>query len=358
MPALDIEELVKALGDDEPSGEDLEYDPEFLELERKAKLKDDDVIGDVVVAAEEPDWREVKKIALTLFERTRDLRVAAYLSKAVLRTDGLEGFASAVKLISTLLEELWPSLHPELDEDDDDDPTFRINSIQELCDVPTVLNAVRTTPLVQARGLGSFALRDLLIASGELSPRDDEKPPDPATLDAAFMASELEPLQQIQFAVSEMVDSIKRIETTVREKATGGMTVNLDPLAKMVRQIDGILKDQLARRDGGASAGEAGDAAEGESAPGDGAEGAPAGGGAPAVKRLSGDINTRDDVLRAIDKICDYYRRSEPSSPIPILMERAKRLVTMDFMQIIQNMASDAVDQVENIRGPLEEDED
>lgn len=75
---------------------------------------------------------------------------------------------------------------------------------------------------------------------------------------------------------------------------------------------------------------------------------APAAGGTG----VPGALNSREDVVRALDAICDYYRRHEPSSPIPLLMQRAKRLATMDFMAIIRDLAPGAVQQVEEIRGP------
>jgi len=70
---------------------------------------------------------------------------------------------------------------------------------------------------------------------------------------------------------------------------------------------------------------------------------------APAALRA---INSRGDVIRAIDLICAYYAQHEPSSPVPILLERAKRLVAKDFMDILRDLAPDGVAQLEMIRGP------
>jgi type VI secretion system protein ImpA len=66
---------------------------------------------------------------------------------------------------------------------------------------------------------------------------------------------------------------------------------------------------------------------------------------------LSGDIRSREDVLKAIDKICAYYSRSEPASPLPLLLERCRRLVTSSFLEIIQDLAPDSVAQVNSIAG-------
>ena len=62
-------------------------------------------------------------------------------------------------------------------------------------------------------------------------------------------------------------------------------------------------------------------------------------------------IHDRNDVVRAIDEICRYFDRYEPSSPVPFLLLRAKKLLSMNFMEILRDMTPDSVNQVENICG-------
>jgi type VI secretion system protein ImpA len=62
-------------------------------------------------------------------------------------------------------------------------------------------------------------------------------------------------------------------------------------------------------------------------------------------------INNRNDVIRALDLICDYYRLQEPSSPIPLLLRRAKLLVKKDFLEILQELAPDGLAQAQTLRG-------
>ncbi|MBE0617668.1 MAG: hypothetical protein IH608_07060 [Proteobacteria bacterium] len=63
-------------------------------------------------------------------------------------------------------------------------------------------------------------------------------------------------------------------------------------------------------------------------------------------------MRSREDVVHLLDKVCDYFRRNEPSSPVPLLLERAKRLVSKSFLEIVRDLAPDGVAQVELIRGP------
>ena len=57
-------------------------------------------------------------------------------------------------------------------------------------------------------------------------------------------------------------------------------------------------------------------------------------------------------MLRSLDKILAYYTRHEPSSPLPVLLTRAKNLVHADFAAIVRNLIPDGMSQFENLRGP------
>jgi type VI secretion system protein ImpA len=86
------------------------------------------------------------------------------------------------------------------------------------------------------------------------------------------------------------------------------------------------------------------------------AEGAaPAAGGAGRV--ASGTIRSRADVSLLLDRICRYYADHEPSSPVPLILERAKRLVTMNFLDILKDLTPDGVPQFGVVAGIKEEEE-
>jgi type VI secretion system protein ImpA len=65
----------------------------------------------------------------------------------------------------------------------------------------------------------------------------------------------------------------------------------------------------------------------------------------------SGEISSREDVVRMLEKICEYYARSEPTSPVPIFMERAKRLVAMNFVDLIKDLAPEAMGKIDVFTG-------
>ena len=135
MTAFNLEALLAPIGDDSPAGDDQEYDPEYLALERAAAPKAERAVGDNVKAAEEPDWDKVAELAETVLARSKDVRAAVHLTTAWLRTSGMPGWNAGLGLIRGLLEHFWETVHPQLDAEDDNDPTMRVNSVVPLGDI-------------------------------------------------------------------------------------------------------------------------------------------------------------------------------------------------------------------------------
>ncbi len=343
MSVIDVDSLLQEVSADTAAGEDLEYDPEFGELERLAEGKPEQQMGDTVVPAEEPDWKAVRKTALSLLGRTKDMRISMHLLRALVHTDGIVGLHDGLALFRGLLERYWHGIHPQLDPEDGNDPTMRVNVLASMCDDDSFLRPVREAPLVSSRALGRFSLRDIAVAKGEIPPGADETPPTMAVIDGAFREADPQELQATAEAVREAMEHVTALEAFVTEQVGAANAQNLNALVKVLKEAERTLLERLADR--GIGSGAETEAEEGGEVP---ERGAPGRAGAP----ISGEINTRDDVVRMLDKILAYYRRQEPSSPVPILMERAKRLVHMDFMDIMQNLAPDGVPQIEVIRGP------
>jgi type VI secretion system protein ImpA len=77
------------------------------------------------------------------------------------------------------------------------------------------------------------------------------------------------------------------------------------------------------------------------------ARNSPAGRGAGQSQQqgLTGTIASKEDVLKALDLIIGHYEKSEPSSPVPLLIKRAKRLVGKSFVDVIRDISPDALTQ-------------
>lgn len=351
---MDPEILLQSKSDTAPSGENLEYDPVFTEMELAAQPGEESVMGDERIEASDPDYREVRVKALEVLEQSHEIRAAVFLADAVLNMDGPEEFAKATTLVRGCLEQFWDTCHPELDEDDGD-ATMRINAVQGLCGQPDgmggpspIYRSLRRVPLTNSRGFGRFSLRDIEVAEGLVAaPEDMENPPDAATVSAAFQDSDSDELERWLAAWDQAEADVRAISAVFDDK-TPGEGPELDPLIKLLRTLSGKMRSL-----GGMAAGDEGQA-ETDDETAVAASGAVA--AAPAVAAVPGAINTPADVTNALDRIISYYQRVEPSSPLPILLERAKRLVGADFLTIVKDMAPEGMDNVQ-IVGGLDDDD-
>ncbi|MEL6219538.1 MAG: type VI secretion system protein TssA [Pseudomonadota bacterium] len=350
--ALDLDSLLASFGDDAPCGEDLEYDPDFIALELAAMPKEEQQVGDSVIEAEEPDYREVRDAALNVLQRSKDLRAIVYYCLAASKMDGISAIAEAMSYTRRCLEEYWDHVHPQLDADDDNDPTARVNAVRGLAGADTILKALRLTPLAGSARIGTFSLREVLIAKGEYQATDGVQV-DTAAISSAFLDTPPEQTQSNLTAVKNARADLKAIETVFDDKVPG-LGPDMVPLARLLRDLENALNEF-----GGAAL--EGDAEPEEADPEDAADGDTEGGvsAAPAARtaqpRGVGMIESRKDVLTAIDKICDYYAKNEPSSPVPLILKRAQKLVMADFMAILEDLAPGGLEQVKTVAGKPED---
>jgi type VI secretion system protein ImpA len=344
--ARSVEELTAPISDDDPCGADVEYDTEFQAMESAFQEKPEQEYGDTVIAGEPPDYKEVRDNAFTLLDRSRDLRPMAYAAVATLHTDGLPQFRDILKAIAVCMDQYWDEVHPRLDPDDDNDPIMRMNALQMLNERSCVARGVEQAILVELRGVGQFSLRSIDLAEGKEQPREDEEVPETLAIKDAFAQADDEVIEELRTAVSESVEQFEEIRRVWDEKV-GTTAASLD--FSLAVQTLAHLRTKLAEYAGGD------EEAAGEEAAGE--EGAEGGGGGARAQTISGAVNSREDVNRVFDKVIEYYERNEPSSPVPLLVERAKRLVTANFTDIIKDIVPDAISQADLVTG-RQSDED
>ncbi len=346
--ALDVPSLLEPAAESDPCGPDLEYERRFTEMEEAAEGRPERQIGDVVEPAEPPDWQRVRDLAQALLGESKDLRPAVHLAKAWLHLRGIAGLAAGLRLVGDLIERYWDCIHPQLDPEDDYDPTIRLNTLADLADPATVLRAVAQAPLLCAKGLGCFSVEDWEVAMGRRAPEaeTEQEPPSTDWIGAIFQAAGDSEVAEAAGTVSHALEQLRRIARLLQSHVE-------DPgLLPDFERLSGLLEEALHIFELHAPAAEAGAAQPDEQAPHDVAARAETG-----EPRSLAQIRSPDDVIKALDAIRAYYEQNEPSSPIPILMARAKRLVRRDFLAIIRNVAPDALRQIEELRGPEDEDQ-
>lgn len=349
-PLPDPTALAAPLGPEAPAGPDLSYDADFLALEQAGAGRPEQQYGDTVIAAEPPDWPTVGTLALALAGRTRDLRVLVWLARARARQQGLAGYAAVLSAMRRCCDDLWPHLHPELEDDGSPDATMRLNALAPLAAAEAGLADLRQCALAPQRG--SLRLRELELGLGAATADADESCP---TADGVRQA-----LQALLTAHPALADQAEALHAdldamaTLAREAPSVSPPDLDPLLALSR----LLRDAVraARTDGAATsvapATQADtDPAQASTAP-DRASGHTAT-TARSAAAASGPapLHDRDDVARELQRLADWLERHEPAHPAPLLLRRAHRLLGMSFIDIVRELAPDGLAQIERIAG-------
>lgn len=343
MSDIDIDALLREVDPAEPCGPNLEYDPAFVALDVAMQGKPEVQYGDTIKAAEPPDWKSVRRSAGELLRRSRDLRLVVHLLRANLSLFGIDGLVDGLRLLERLIDERWDSVHPLLDPDDGMDPMLRINSLAILADHATLLKDLKEAPLIVLPVLGPLSLRTLDIATGELTLAEGADKIPLGAIDLALADVDGERLAHAVAALTAAFDSVSNIEALLVRQVGSANALNLEVLTRALKRGRDFLAHKLAARPGAPAA-----ASAGADSPAAIAERA----GAAPRPALSGEIGSRADVVAMLDKLIKYYRQSEPSSPVPLLLERAKRMVSMNFFELMQDLAPDGMPQLMVIKGP------
>ncbi len=329
MECIDLNTLLASNSAENPSGEDLEYDPLFGELERVSRRREEQQFGDTVIAAEEPNWSELKTNALAVLARSKDLRAAVQLSRALIRTDGYPGLAAGLSLIRGYLQDYWDSLYPSLDPQEGNDPTIRINTLLNLCDTTEFLLPISRLPLIVSARLGSITLRDLQIAAGSLVASQSDSPGHSReVIDAAFREADPEKIRVTAASIATSIQSLQAINQAIADRLEVSQAGDLQPLLQLLRSAERELATRSSMS-----------VSDSENMLRESSDSAPE--TVEARQAADSDIRSREDVLRSLDRICHYYAQREPSSPVPILLQRARRLVSMGFREIVRDLAPD-----------------
>jgi type VI secretion system protein ImpA len=284
---------------------------------------------------ESPEWAEIRDKALDALAKSKDLRLLAHLGTALIRTDGVPAFSETLAVACQWLETYWTQVYPLVDED----AVLRRNALNCFADPMAVVDGLRRVPLVRSRQHGTFSLRDVDIATHRLTPGDGDARADANQINAAFGSIRFTDLTGLQASVASAIAALQKIDATMRDAAGSEMTPTFDQLAGQLTRMNNVLRAQIAvHPDRPATA--VVDAAE--SGAGEGAS-------------TGTVVKSRQDAIRALDAVADFFRRTEPSSPIPLFLARAKRLVSKDFLEVLADIAPDAVAQARAAGGLKQE---
>lgn len=371
---MNLESLLAPLPGDQPSGVELRNDARFNSVERllepAARANRVKADGSVNESAPPVDWAEIASLGETLAADGRDLRLLVIMVRVLFATEGFEGLSQGLGMLSRNLDEYWDSIHPVLRARDDPKMATmpRANALRQLeNDDNGLLGDLRFGVVFSPRGIGPVSYSDVAsvllsdfdvlnrAASGlskaeqdDILARHGERARRAALACRVMAAEQAEDVAAMAAGIGAALSGLERLAASFGEKtgfggdgglALTGLTGLLTSCRKALEKALAEASSDAADPGAAEHAGSASDAS------------APADGAASVAKAQNGAINSRDDVESALDRIIAFYERSEPSSPIPHVARRLRRMVSMDFLQLMQEVAPSGLREFRDIAG-------
>jgi type VI secretion system protein ImpA len=334
-----LDDIKIAVSDSDPAGRDLALTGEILELELLAKpVLTTNMDGKRVAndfSEHEPDWGKLESRCEDLFKVTRDLRVASFYSAALLRTHGFQGFAHGLEVIRRMILASEYRAHPQFDAGDRAVLLERWYTLAALGapykqegDLLRIVEGVRTVPVAKnksspCRYLDVVTARNL---AGGMDVSTIER------LRAEWKKVLVEERVAMSASLTASLGALAEVEAVLLEQTPEDLVpagVSSKPLHGLVLEINGLLEflNGSAPQPTMISGAQVGTAA------------------------LLGEIHSRGDAIRFLQQAADFFRKTEPSSPVPYFVDRAIRLVDRDFMGLLGDLVPDAVPRFQSLTG-------
>lgn len=353
---MELEDLLAPISEAAPGGMDMSLSPE-VDTIQELRREDDPTLdqGEWVAHLKVADWPGTARACEQLLRRqSKDLRVAGWYAEALAHTQGFEGLTRGVTLFASLLERFWNDVHP-LIEDGDLEP--RVGNLRWLNS--KVEELARGIPLLPRATLSgrSVSLLDVEAArarrlAGEPEPSPNQTAADvPPGLDAivrGLAQAGLRAHEAQLAAVASAVTAWARL-AALADQALGEEAPSF---ADARRALDNA-QDALQRlaRDAGLTA-SPGAAAEPMAPSATGVQ-APASMGSPVPMTAAGPIQSRAQALEQLRQVAEYFRVTEPHSPVAYLADKAARWGTMPLHDWLRTVLKDpgALAHVEELLG-------
>jgi type VI secretion system protein ImpA len=334
---VDVSGLLVPLGDDAPCGPNLEYDAEFLQMEEAARAQPEqefsnaDTGSRLTIEGQGANWVDARRLAESLLLRTRDLRVATYYTRALLRTEGFGGLAVGLRLIHGLLDGHWGQVHPQLDPDDGNDPTMRVNALAPLVAGDAVLDDLRAAWVVKSRQSGVLTVRDIDVSQGRLAARSGEQVFSEAQV-RGVLGEALAQDATLGENIRSCTTLVSQLSNLLQDAVGAAVALDFKPLQSMLQTVSRALPDSV---DSVSAVAEAGDSSS----------------GVFVAAARPGEITSRQDVVVTLDRLVQYLERHEPTNPAQLLLRRAQRVMDMNFLEAMNELAPDGLVQAERSLG-------
>jgi len=324
--------------------EDLEYTPVFAEFTALATPREERQIGEYIVPAQAPVWGEVFKMGCALLERSRDLRILHKVCCAALYQFGLPGLAQGLSLMAHWVESGWDDLYPRLYVDGEYDPLLRSNAIAEISDPEGLVRSLRQSIFLDTP-IGSVIIS---VAEHLLNGKSFKGDVLVSSLDqlSRMVVAESVKNHNSFAAISSIHLSLNKITSVYKERFDPDYWPNLELITDIVVRLDGFITTRLGKKSVHPEVVSHEPSASSVSRTTD---------FVGSLADLPLQLNTRTEAIKALSLARAYFENNEPSHPASLMIRRVERLVGLDFLTIIKELAPGSLQHFQILTGDARE---
>jgi type VI secretion system protein ImpA len=341
---VDIGSLSEPLSGDNSAGIDIRQDAsptsrysQLRDARKAARAAERNTLFDETSGAADDHWRKVLELAPAILrEESKDLEVACWYAEALVRKAGFQGLRDGFMLIHTLVDGYWDDLHPQPDEDGLTTRVAALTGLNGEGAEGVLIVPMRSVPITEAFEPGPFNFWQYKQAlDAQRIPEDQGRAEiiakngfDLADIQQVVDLSSQEFFVDLRDDVRDCLDIYKQISNSLDSLC--GLN-DSPPTSNIINTLDEILgvilhvaKLKLPQDD-------LGDMDTAEAAVAGGASGAAAG---QAVK-------SRDEAFRQLAQIAQFFRQTEPHSPISYVLDKAVKWGNMTLGELIEELIPD-----------------
>lgn len=343
--------LLEPVSPDAPCGEDLEYDPQYMELFIRIVPKEKKIIGgdmgsERLESEFEPvRWSEVERDCLNILHRTRDIRLLTIWLRCRTQQAQAQGLRQGLFALERLLA-TWPEqIYPLMESEGEPDALPRADALLALAETQGLLADIRALPVCGSGGL-RLDVRDverafsLPLAEDAIPPEamrhrlnelSMQPPPEyTALLDCLKLARAINTLAHEQLGVeapdlTRLLDLLGRLEPQVLRDSRPDTSVDPHPEPE-----SNALSAPAVQQARVASVAES-----------------PYPATLPEPAQPVGIVN-RHVARERIRDVRLWFEEHEPSSPVSLLLRQAEQLIGKRFAEVVDVLPQDLLQKWEN----------
>lgn len=345
---FDLAALLAPIPGDAPGGADLRADPSpqslyyrLRDARAEARAAERALEIDDPSSAPPPQWRTIRDLGIeAITAYSKDLEIAAWLTEALLRGEGLVGFTAGVRLMSGLVEGFWDELYPLPDEDGVATRVRPVAGLNGESGEGTLGPPLRRLPLFMRPDgapmqFWQFEQSENLVNSADAETR--QKRIDAGVLPFEVVENEARAAGRAHFAeLQAQADAAAEAWRALAAALDTRAGTDAPPTSRVLNILKAVA--EAARRFAGG----------GDEAATEGAATAPAPDNASAaavasdVFGVAGTLESREQALRTLGAIADFFRRTEPHSPLSYTLQEAVRRARMSWPELLEEIVPDA----------------